>query len=55
VPPPDGGAGGPDGKKVLQQIAEQTGGRFFLVGTSHQLDNIFKEIEKELRSQYNIG
>jgi VWFA-related protein len=53
--PPVGDAEAPDGKKVLQQIAEQTGGRFFSVGTRHKLDNIFKEIEEELRSQYNLG
>jgi len=40
---------------VLQQISEQTGGRFFSLGTFHQLDKIFEEIEEELRNQYNIG
>lgn len=53
--PPPGGDQGPDGKKVLQQIAEETGGRFFSVGTFHKLDKIFEDIQEELRSQYNIG
>jgi VWFA-related protein len=53
--PPGGGQQGPDGKKVLQQIAEETGGRFFSVGPFHKLDKIFADIEEELRSQYNIG
>ena len=55
MPPPGGGQQGPDGKKVLQQIALDTGGRFFSVGTFHKLDKIFDEIQEELRSQYNIG
>jgi VWFA-related protein len=53
--PGPSGSEGPDGKKVLQQIAEETGGRFFSVGAFHKLDKIFADIEEELRSQYNIG
>jgi VWFA-related protein len=54
MPMPSGGEG-PDGKKILQQIADETGGRFNSVGALHHLDKIFADIEEELRSQYNIG
>ncbi len=53
--PPSGSQDRPDGKKILQQIAEETGGRFNSVGALHHLDKIFADIEEELRSQYNIG
>jgi VWFA-related protein len=57
--PPGGGypQGGnrADGKKVLEQIALETGGRFFQVSRSKPLDKIYAEIEEELRNQYNIG
>ena len=55
MPAPSGGNDRPDGKKILQQIAEETGGRFNSVGVLHHLDKIFADIEEELRSQYNIG
>ncbi|MEI9971219.1 MAG: VWA domain-containing protein [Ignavibacteriota bacterium] len=55
MPAPSGGEGRPDGKKILQQIAEETGGRFDSVGALHHLDKIFADIQEELRSQYNIG
>jgi VWFA-related protein len=55
MPMPSGGQEGPDGKKILQKIAEETGGRFNSVGTFHKLDKIFADIEEELRSLYNIG
>lgn len=53
--PPPSGSQGPDGKKILQQLAEETGGTFNSVGTFHHLDKIFADIQEELRSQYNIG
>jgi VWFA-related protein len=55
MPAPGGGQNLPDGKKVLQQIALETGGRFYSVGPFHKLDKIFADIEEDLRSQYNIG
>jgi VWFA-related protein len=55
MPMPTGGQEGPDGKRVLQQIADETGGSFNSVGTFHKLDKIFADIQEELRSQYNIG
>lgn len=51
-----GGPGyGENGKKVLQQIAHETGGGFFEVGHSHPIEKVFATIEEELRNQYNIG
>jgi hypothetical protein len=35
MPPPGGGQDLPDGKKVLRQIAKETGGRFYQVGRSY--------------------
>jgi VWFA-related protein len=56
MPPPGGGQDLPDGKKVLRQIAEETGGRFYQVGRFHwPLDMVFADIEEELRNQYSIG
>jgi VWFA-related protein len=53
--PPAGGQEGPDGKKVLRQIAQETGGRFYQVSHFNPLDKIFADIEEDLRNQYNIG
>lgn len=39
----------------LKQMAEQTGGRVLHVDRKHTLDDIFREIQEELRSQYSIG
>lgn len=52
---PGGGGERADGKKVLQQMAQETGGRFFQVSHSHPLDKIYAEIEEDLRNQYSIG
>ncbi|MGA2904539.1 MAG: VWA domain-containing protein, partial [Candidatus Korobacteraceae bacterium] len=45
----------PDGKKVLQRISRETGGRFFEVSKKESVDQIYKQIEEELRNQYNLG
>ena len=45
----------PDGKKGIQQIARETGGRFYEVTFLHSLDQIFADIEEDLRNQCNIG
>lgn len=60
-----GGGGGPygrgpamnhvDGKKVMQQISKQTGGGYFEVSKKKPVDEIYAQIEEELRSQYSIG
>ncbi len=45
----------PDGKKVLQQISRETGGRFFEVSKKEPISQIYTQIEEELRNQYNLG
>lgn len=45
----------PDGKKVLQRLSKETGGRFFEVSKKEPISQIYGEIEQELRSQYNLG
>lgn len=56
------GGGGPrqggqraDGKKVLQQMARETGGGFFEVSSKQPIEKVFARIEEELRSQYSLG
>jgi VWFA-related protein len=46
------GANGVDGKKIMQQIAERTGGHAFEAKKKDDLDSIYKLIEEELRNQY---
>jgi len=50
-----GGFGGPDGKRVLQRMSQETGGGFFEVSKKLSIDQIFDLIQAELRSQYNLG
>ena len=44
-----------DGKKIMQQIADETGGRFFEAKKKENFDAIYKEIADELRQQYMLG
>jgi VWFA-related protein len=44
-----------DGKKILQRISQETGGRFFEVSKKEPVDQIYAQIEEELRNQYNLG
>jgi VWFA-related protein len=45
----------PDGKKVLEQLSKETGGRFFEVTKKQPIDEIYTAINEELRNQYGIG
>ena len=45
----------PDGKKVLEQVSRETGGRFFEVSKKQSIDQIYASIEEELRNQYSLG
>src|SRR5438874_830649 len=45
----------PDGKKVLQQLSKETGGRFFEVSKKESIEQIYSQIQEELRNQYSIG
>ena len=42
------------GDKILQQLAEETGGEVFFPPSVEEMSNSFKDIEAELRSQYSI-
>jgi VWFA-related protein len=44
-----------DGKKILEQISRETGGRLFEVSKKEPIDKIYTQIEEELRNQYSIG
>lgn len=44
-----------DGKKIMTQIAEQTGGRTFEAKKKENFDQIYASIAEELRSQYMLG
>ena len=57
-----GGGGGPrqrearvDGKKILEQISKETGGRLFEVSKKDTVEQIYSQIEDELRNQYDLG
>ena len=50
-----GGYDRPDGKKILERLARETGGGFFQVSKKRPIDDIYKQIQEELRSQYNLG
>ena len=45
----------PDGKKILERISKETGGRLFEVSKKETVDKIYADIEEELRSQYGLG
>jgi len=46
------GANGVDGKKIMQEIADRTGGHAFEAKKKEDLGAIYKLIEAELRNQY---
>jgi VWFA-related protein len=45
----------PDGKKILQRIAQETGGRFFQVSKKDTVDDVYASIAEELRTQFILG
>jgi VWFA-related protein len=46
---------GPDGRKTLQRMADETGGRLFEVSKKQTVADIYKQIGEELRAQYRLG
>jgi len=44
-----------DGKKILEQISKETGGRFFEVSKKQTVGEIYDSIVEELRTQYSMG
>jgi VWFA-related protein len=47
--------GGHDGNRVLQRLANESGGSFFEVSKKRNVDDIFENLQQELRSQYSLG
>jgi VWFA-related protein len=45
----------PDGKKILERISKETGGRFFEVSRKQSIEKIYDQVQDELRGQYNLG
>ena len=45
----------PDGKKILERISKETGGRLFEVSKKQSVDKIYAQITQELRDQYVLG
>jgi VWFA-related protein len=45
----------PDGKKILEQISKETGGRLFEVSKKETVEKIYAQIQEELRNQYSLG
>jgi VWFA-related protein len=43
------------GESALKRMSEPTGGQVFRVDRKHPLDEVFHEIQEEMRSQYAIG
>ena len=52
---PRGPMNSENGKKVMEQLARETGGRFFEVSHKMPIGKIFAVIEEDLRNQYSIG
>jgi VWFA-related protein len=47
--------GGGDGRRVMERLAEETGGSFSEVSKKHTLDEMFDVLQEELRTQYSLG
>lgn len=45
----------PDGKKILERMVKETGGRLFEVSKKDPIDKIYASIAEDLRNQYNLG
>jgi len=43
------------GEGALRQMSDETGGHVYRVDRKHTLDQVFKELQDEMRSQYSIG
>ena len=45
----------PNGKKTLQRIAEESGGRYFEAKKKDSVDDVYAQIAEELRTQFMLG
>jgi VWFA-related protein len=43
------------GRRVMQRLARETGGGYYAVSKDKSIEQIYAEIEEELRNQYSIG
>jgi VWFA-related protein len=43
------------GEAALRQMSDETGGHVYRVDRRHTLDQVFQELQEEMRSQYSIG
>jgi VWFA-related protein len=44
-----------DGKKIMERVSKETGGRFFEVSKKETVGEIYDSIVEELRTQYSMG
>ena len=44
-----------EAKALCKKMSDETGGHVFRVDRKHTLDQVFKELQDEMRSQYAIG
>jgi VWFA-related protein len=51
----DGGFGSDFGRHIMQRLAKETGGSYFEVSKKMSIDQVYEQIEEDLRSQYSIG
>ena len=49
------GFGGGGGEGELRKMSDETGGHVYKVDRKHTLDEVFRELQDEMRSQYSIG
>jgi len=52
---PFGGFGGGAGEGYLRRMSDATGGHVYKVGRNHSLQDVFQELQEEMRSQYSLG
>jgi VWFA-related protein len=45
----------PDGRSILEEISEKTGGRLYQVSKKDTIEKIYADIEQALRSQYSLA
>jgi VWFA-related protein len=50
-----GGFGGEGGRGVLERLSRETGGGFFEVTKKQDIQQIYRLIQEQLRTQYNLG
>jgi VWFA-related protein len=53
--PGGGGVSHVDGKKILERMSQETGGRLFEVSKKQTVAQIYDQIAEELRAQYRLG